>query len=94
MALLVMRLKLFATPQLCLLSALLASPSLLHFVFGRPLGTPLRGVVVVLVLAGMAQRGLTNLEEQLAIRGEYNNPEQEALFQWVQSNTGKGRNQR
>ncbi|KAH7731588.1 Protein DPY-19 [Aphelenchoides avenae] len=56
----IMRLKLFATPHLCILSSLLAS-----------------------------DQGVKNVQSQLNIHGEYSNPEQETLFEWIIANTAE-----
>uniref|UniRef100_A0A183CNW7 Large ribosomal subunit protein uL14 n=1 Tax=Globodera pallida TaxID=36090 RepID=A0A183CNW7_GLOPA len=84
MALVVMRLKLFATPQICLLCSWTVNRDLL----GARLA-PFRLILAALLLAGMASRGWTNVREQLEIQGEYNNPEQERLFHWIDKNTKK-----
>uniref|UniRef100_A0A914HAL2 Large ribosomal subunit protein uL14 n=1 Tax=Globodera rostochiensis TaxID=31243 RepID=A0A914HAL2_GLORO len=84
MALVVMRLKLFATPQLCLLCSWTVNRDLL----GARLA-PFRLILAALLLAGMTSRGWTNVREQLQIQGEYNNPEQERLFHWIDKNTKK-----
>ena len=89
MALLVMRLKLFATPQLCLFCTVLANNRLLASAFGRPLGI-LRIFLIGILLAGMAQKGRENVREQLEMKSEFNNPEQEKLFTWILTTTPKG----
>jgi C-mannosyltransferase DPY19L len=35
----------------------------------------------------MGYQGVKNIQQQLSIVGEYSNPEQEALFDWIQVNT-------
>ncbi|KAL3089508.1 hypothetical protein niasHS_006892 [Heterodera schachtii] len=84
MALMVMRLKLFATPQLCILCSCALNKDLLGIRFSR-----FRVFLAVLFFAGMAIPGWTNIREQLEIQGEYNNPEQERLFHWIEKNTKK-----
>lgn len=34
--------------------------------------------------------GKSNIEKQLRIKGEYSNPEQEQLFDWIQKETKPG----
>ena len=84
-----MRLKLFATPHLCLLTSMLSNKELMHSVFG-PRVAGCRTFLVFAILAGMAYQGVQNINEQLAMKGEYNNPEQEHLFRWIVSDTKKG----
>lgn len=52
---------------------------------------PLRYILAFLFIAVMSNKGWANVQEQLAIKGEYNNPEQEQLFTWIKENTSKGK---
>ena len=81
MAVLIMRLKLFLTPHLCLLTSLLCSPSLTSLGLTRQQHT---GLLVALV-AAMSFQGLQNLQEQRAIMGEYQNVQLEELVDWINS---------
>lgn len=38
----------------------------------------------------MAYQGTTNIQKQLEIQGEYSNPDQEALFDWISTRTKSG----
>ena len=87
MALLFMRLKLFATPHLCLLSSLLANKRIISIITNSGI---IRIFFVGLLLAGMANQGVKNIQNQLEMRGEYNNPEQERLFIWINKSTSRG----
>lgn len=84
MAVLIMRLKLFMTPHLCVTVALMASPKLFG---GDWISKPVRASVLVGLIAMLAFRGIPNIRHQLSIKGEYSNPDQEMLFDWIQSNT-------
>ncbi|KAE9419640.1 hypothetical protein Angca_009801 [Angiostrongylus cantonensis] len=86
MALLIMRLKLFLTPHLCVCAALLANNKLLSSI-GIHLDKRIHTVVVFVVIAAMAYEGKSNIEKQLLIKGEYSNPEQEMLFDWIMKET-------
>ena len=79
MAVLIMRLKLFLTPHLCLLTSLLCLPS-------PPCLTKQQhtGLLVALV-AVMSFQGVQNLQEQRAIMGEYQNVQLEELVDWINS---------
>lgn len=82
MAVLIMRLKLFFTPHLCLLTSLLASP-LVPQLF--PVTTRTQTAVLVALIAGMSVQGVVNLQEQRQIMGEYQNPALEELIDWINS---------
>ncbi|VDM64370.1 unnamed protein product [Angiostrongylus costaricensis] len=47
----------------------------------------IHAVVVFVVIAAMAYEGKSNIEKQLLIKGEYSNPEQEMLFDWIMKET-------
>ncbi|XP_023338051.1 probable C-mannosyltransferase DPY19L1 [Eurytemora carolleeae] len=90
LAIMIMRLKLFLTPQLCILSSLLASPTLISSALptcsklnSRELQT---GFIVVL-LASMGVKGAQNIKEQWNIIGEYSDPQLEEMFEWIMKNT-------
>lgn len=82
MAILIMRLKLFFTPHLCIITSLLASKE--HFLHGR-----FQNAIVVLLIALMSIQGIQNIQSQREIIGEYNNPALEQLLEWVSLNTPK-----
>ncbi|TKR58007.1 hypothetical protein L596_030636 [Steinernema carpocapsae] len=90
MAALIMRLKLFSTPQFCAFSALLVNSRF----FSRSLTflrmpSWIQKAVAIAVIAGMAMTGVENVRHQLSIHGEYSNPDQELLFNWIEANTKK-----
>jgi len=69
MALLIMRLKLFMTPMMCICSSLLANRKLFGF-----LGSQSRQTVMVCAVLGIsAIAGIGNLVEQMNILGEFSN---------------------
>uniref|UniRef100_A0A914BX01 Uncharacterized protein n=1 Tax=Acrobeloides nanus TaxID=290746 RepID=A0A914BX01_9BILA len=82
-----MRLKLFATPHLCIISALIVNGDLLSLVLSRKVSSFWRSAFAIAVISGMGYQGVKNIQQQLSIAGEYSNPEQEALFNWIQVNT-------
>lgn len=86
-AILIMRLKLFFTPHLCIFSALLASKKLIGDWLGSKISLASHNALCILLIAGMAVQGWQNIKEQLAIMGEYSNPNQERLFQWILAET-------
>jgi len=83
LAVLIMRLKLFLTPHLCLLTSLLAAPCTATFFKSKEMH---QGVLVVL-LAGMAVQGTANIKEQRQIMGEYSDLALEEMFEWIVKNT-------
>eukprot|EP00794_Sanderia_malayensis_P003469 gene3469-3966_t len=83
MSILIMRLKLFGTPALCIMTSLLASRQLLGFI-KNPLH---HQALIVVLLATMSVQGILNLKSQFNTKGEYNNPELEQLVEWIQHKT-------
>lgn len=47
-------------------------------------------ILIVVLLASMAYQGVINIQKQREIQGEYSNPDQEALFNWISSKTKSG----
>jgi len=84
MAVIIMRLKLFATPQLCLVAGVLASRKLLGSVI--PNANVHRGLVLLLI-AAMSFNGYGFLKQQWNVKGEYSNYPQEDLLDWINDNT-------
>uniref|UniRef100_H2MMI0 Dpy-19-like 1, like (H. sapiens) n=1 Tax=Oryzias latipes TaxID=8090 RepID=H2MMI0_ORYLA len=83
LAVLIMRLKLFLTPHMCIMGSLLCSRQLFGWI-----GERLKHQSVVLaVIAMMAVQGVANLQAQWAIIGEFSNLPQEELLDWIQENT-------
>jgi len=83
MAVLIMRLKLFFTPHLCLLASLLASRQLVPWLKNKDVHT----CVVVGLLAAMSVQGLQNVSDQRKIIGEYSDLNLEEMFEWIIKNT-------
>ncbi|GAB1605606.1 probable C-mannosyltransferase DPY19L1 [Argonauta hians] len=85
MAVLIMRLKLFWTPHLCLMTSLLAYRQLFGWV-----GTKERHfALLALYLSGTMYQGYRNISHQLSIVGEFSNVPLEQLVEWIVYNTDK-----
>jgi len=82
MAVLIMRLKLFFTPHMCIIISILASTKYISVFRSREMHI---GVVVGLV-AIMSIQGIANIGEQRKIMGEYSNIELEEVVEWVNKN--------
>ncbi|XP_068178896.1 dpy-19-like 1, like isoform X1 [Antennarius striatus] len=83
LAVLIMRLKLFLTPQMCIMASLICSKQLFGWIGERFK----HQTAVFAVLAIMAVQGVANLQVQWAIIGEFSNLPQEELLDWIQGNT-------
>uniref|UniRef100_A0A8C6QCA6 Dpy-19 like C-mannosyltransferase 1 n=1 Tax=Nannospalax galili TaxID=1026970 RepID=A0A8C6QCA6_NANGA len=80
---LIMRLKLFLTPHMCVMASLICSRQLFGWLFGK-----VRPVTVVFaVLAAMSIQGSANLQTQWNIVGEFSNLPQEELIEWIKYST-------
>uniref|UniRef100_H3C9M8 Dpy-19-like 1, like (H. sapiens) n=1 Tax=Tetraodon nigroviridis TaxID=99883 RepID=H3C9M8_TETNG len=82
LAILIMRLKLFLTPHMCIMASLICSKQLFGWI-----GDKLKHRAVFLLLALMAVQGVANLQAQWAIIGEFSNLPQEELLDWILENT-------
>uniref|UniRef100_A0A8C6DV79 Dpy-19 like 2 n=1 Tax=Moschus moschiferus TaxID=68415 RepID=A0A8C6DV79_MOSMO len=83
LAVLIMRLKLFLTPHMCVMASLICSRRLFGWLFCR-----VRFMLVILsVVTIMSIQGYVNLHNQWSIIGEFNNLPQEELIQWIKYNT-------
>ena len=82
MAVLIMRLKLFLTPHLCLMAGLLASSKLVPWFRSREIHL----AALVVLVALMSVQGLENIKEQRQIMGEYQNVGLEELIDWINQN--------
>ncbi|KAH0506016.1 putative C-mannosyltransferase DPY19L1 [Microtus ochrogaster] len=80
---LIMRLKLFLTPHMCVMASLICSRQLFEWLFGKV--HP--GTVVFAVLAAMSIQGSANLQTQWNIVGEFSNLPQEELIEWIRYST-------
>ncbi|XP_033959057.1 dpy-19-like 1, like [Pseudochaenichthys georgianus] len=83
LAVLIMRLKLFLTPHMCIMASLICSKQLFGWVGDRFK----HQVAVFAVMAIMAVQGVANMQAQWAIIGEFSNMPQEGLLDWIQENT-------
>lgn len=84
MAAMIMRLKLFLTPHLCILASLITRETLFRF-----LRSYQHFALVVLIFSGMTLQGLQNIKAQQNIVGEYSNPALEEVMEWIGSETPK-----
>jgi len=85
MAVLIMRLKLFFTPHMCIMTGLLASPKYITVFRSRELHI----AALVGLVAAMSIQGISNIGEQRKIMGEYSNIELEEVIGWVEKNVPK-----
>jgi hypothetical protein len=85
MAVLIMRLKLFFTPHLCILTSLLASRKYVTVFKTREIHL----AVLVCLVACMSVKGVGNIKEQRQIMGEYQNIGLEELIEWINHNLPK-----
>ncbi|NXT46517.1 D19L1 mannosyltransferase, partial [Pluvianellus socialis] len=83
LAILIMRLKLFLTPHLCVMASLVCSKQLFGWLFCKIQPKTL----VFAMLALMAIEGSANLQTQWNIMGEFSNLPQEELLEWIKVNT-------
>ncbi|XP_039192731.1 probable C-mannosyltransferase DPY19L1 isoform X2 [Crotalus tigris] len=83
LAILIMRLKLFLTPHMCIMASLICSKQLFGWVFYKI--QP--GTLVLTILAMMAFEGIANLQKEWSIVGEFSNLPQEELLLWIKANT-------
>ncbi|XP_018426763.1 PREDICTED: probable C-mannosyltransferase DPY19L1 [Nanorana parkeri] len=82
LAILIMRLKLFLTPHMCVMASLICSRQLFGWIFKR-----FQYPVVILIVALMSIQGISNIQSQLNIKGEFSNIAQEELLEWINSST-------
>ncbi|VDN02951.1 unnamed protein product [Thelazia callipaeda] len=87
MASIIMRLKLFMNPHLCIITALLTNHEFVAHVVQSKVPRWVNQVLIVALLSAMAYKGKMNIQKVLGVQGEYGNPSQEALFQWVLEHT-------
>ncbi|KAM9431794.1 dpy-19-like 1, like isoform 2-T2 [Clarias gariepinus] len=83
LAVLIMRLKLFLTPHMCLMTSLLCSKQLFGWVGERVK----RHFAVFIIVSIMVVQGVANLQQQWSIMGEFSNLPQEDLLEWIKENT-------
>lgn len=87
-AVLIMRLKLFWTPYLCLIAGYVGNNSPAYDLASM---VRIRGqgklALVVLVVALMSYEGVSNVKGQLNIQGEYSSYSMELMMNWINGNT-------
>ncbi|XP_059511822.1 probable C-mannosyltransferase DPY19L1 isoform X4 [Myotis daubentonii] len=83
LGILIMRLKLFLTPHMCVMASLICSRQLFGWLFCKV--HP--GAVVLALLAAMSIQGSANLQTQWNIVGEFSNLPQEELIEWIKYST-------
>ncbi|XP_006269164.1 probable C-mannosyltransferase DPY19L1 isoform X1 [Alligator mississippiensis] len=83
LGILIMRLKLFLTPHLCVMASLICSKQLFGWLFCKIQPKTL----IFGILALMAIEGSANLQSQWNIVGEFSNLPQEELLEWIKINT-------
>ncbi|KFV83784.1 putative C-mannosyltransferase DPY19L1, partial [Struthio camelus australis] len=83
LAILIMRLKLFLTPHLCVMASLVCSKQLFGWLFCKVQPK----ILVFAILALMTIEGSSNLQTQWNIMGEFSNLPQEELLEWIKINT-------
>ncbi|XP_007956434.1 probable C-mannosyltransferase DPY19L2, partial [Orycteropus afer afer] len=86
LAILIMKLKMFLTPHMCIMASLICSRRLFGWLFSR-----VRFENVIFgILTVMSIQGCINLHNQWSIIGEFNNLPQEELIQWIKYYTRPG----
>ncbi|XP_033914291.2 probable C-mannosyltransferase DPY19L1 [Acipenser ruthenus] len=83
LAVLIMRLKLFLTPHMCIMASLICSRQLFGWIKWQ---YNHHGMVLVIIVV-MSVQGLANLRNQWSIMGEFSNIPQEELLEWIKANT-------
>ncbi|XP_062320745.1 dpy-19-like 1, like [Osmerus eperlanus] len=83
LAVLIMRLKLFLTPHMCIMASLICSKQLFGWI-GEKFKLQM---MVFAVLSIMAMQGAANLQAQWGIMGEFSNLPQEQMLDWIRDNT-------
>ncbi|XP_054984498.1 probable C-mannosyltransferase DPY19L2 [Sorex araneus] len=82
-AILILRMKLFLTPHMCIMASLLCSQRLFGWLFSK-----IRFENIVFgILTAMSIQGCANLHSQWSVMGEFSNLPQEELIQWIKYNT-------
>ncbi|EHB04782.1 dpy-19-like protein 2 [Heterocephalus glaber] len=86
LAILILRLKLFLTPHICVMASLICSRPLFGWLFNRVhFENVIFGIAIMMSIQGCA-----NLQNQWRIRGEFINLPQEELLHWIKYNTRPG----
>ncbi|KRZ07126.1 C-mannosyltransferase dpy-19, partial [Trichinella zimbabwensis] len=87
MAGMIMRLKLFLTPQMCIIVSLLFSEKFLCDIVGFQMKKRWFFAVCIALLSCMSVAGVRNINEELNIIGEFTNADMENLFDWINTST-------
>ncbi|XP_056376422.1 probable C-mannosyltransferase DPY19L1 isoform X2 [Hyla sarda] len=89
LAILIMRLKLFLTPHMCLMASLLCSRQgfVAIMLFGWIFSRLNRQLFIAIVVVLMSIQGIRNIQTQLNIKGEFSNIAQEELLEWIKFST-------
>ncbi|KAG5265042.1 hypothetical protein AALO_G00260800 [Alosa alosa] len=83
LAVIVMKLKVFLAPHMCIMASLLCSRPLFNWLGDRSK----HHMVIFCVLSIMAVQGAVNFQKQNEIQGGFRSPAQEELLQWINTNT-------
>ena len=88
MAGLIMRLKLFWTPHLCIIFTFIFNETFSVFnIFKMNFKVSIKWTFVIILVAVMSIEGIANLKRQYEIIGEYNDYPMEKLINWINLNT-------
>ncbi|KAG1648797.1 putative C-mannosyltransferase DPY19L1 [Nymphon striatum] len=82
MAFLVMRLKMFLNPHLCVMASLIVCQNVFKFLKPKQ-----HAALIILIISGMSIQGIGNINNQRKMIGEYNNPNLEEVMNWIESST-------
>ncbi|EYC21751.1 hypothetical protein Y032_0018g3511 [Ancylostoma ceylanicum] len=86
MALLIMRLKLFMTPHLCISCAILANNKMMKAINIR-LNRHIHAVLIIAIISAMAFTGKPKVEKLLRLEGNYIHSEDKPFFEWILTET-------
>ncbi|OUC49351.1 hypothetical protein D917_00983 [Trichinella nativa] len=87
MAGMIMRLKLFLTPQMCIIASLLFSEKFLCDIVGFQVKKRWFFAACIALLSCMSVAGIRNINEERNIIGEFENADMENLFDWINTRT-------
>ncbi|KRY57214.1 C-mannosyltransferase dpy-19 [Trichinella britovi] len=87
MAGMIMRLKLFLTPQMCIIVSLLFSEKFLCDIVGFQVKKRWFFAACIALLSCMSVAGIRNINEERNIIGEFENADMENLFDWINTRT-------
>ncbi|KRX94218.1 C-mannosyltransferase dpy-19 [Trichinella pseudospiralis] len=87
MAGMIMRLKLFLTPQMCIIVSLLFNEKFWCDIVGFQIKKRWLFAACIALLSCMSVAGVRNIKEELNIVGEFANADMENLFDWINTST-------